>query len=114
MGLCAVPDFPENALSVFSTERERAMAVARVVQFDGVNSDRIEELRQRSEEGPPEGLSASELLVLHDADAQKALVVVFFDSDDDYQKGDEVLSSMAAGDTPGQRTSVAKYEVAIR
>jgi hypothetical protein len=41
-------------------------------------------------------------------------VILFFDNADDYRKGDEVLNAMPAGDTPGQRTSVTKYDVANR
>ena len=41
-------------------------------------------------------------------------VILFFDNEDDYRRGDEALNAMPAGDTPGQRTSVAKYEVAMR
>jgi hypothetical protein len=55
-----------------------------------------------------------EIIVLHDADAEKSLVIVFFENEEDYRRGDEVLSAMPAGDTPGQRTAVAKYHVAIR
>jgi hypothetical protein len=62
----------------------------------------------------PEGLPATEVVVLHDPQAEKALVVLFFDSEDDYRKGDEVLSVMPADETPGQRTSVTKYDVAVR
>jgi hypothetical protein len=91
------------------------MAFARVVTFDGVTKERMEELRKEMEGGdPPEGFPSSELIVMHDADAEKSLVVVIFDSEDDYRKGDEILSSMPAGDTPGQRTSVTKYDVAMR
>jgi heme-degrading monooxygenase HmoA len=91
------------------------MAFARVVTFDGVTKQRMEELRKEMEGGdPPEGFPSSELIVMHDADAEKSLVVVIFDSEDDYRKGDEILSSMPAGDTPGQRTSVTKYDVAMR
>jgi hypothetical protein len=91
------------------------MALARVVTFDGVSSDRMNEMKREMEGGqPPEGFPQSELIVLHDPDAEKSLVVVVFDNEDDYKKGDEILSSMPAGDTPGQRTSVTKYDVAIR
>ena len=51
--------------------------------------------------------------MLHDAEAEKSLAIVFFDTEDDYRQGDEVLNAMP-GDTPGRRTSVAKYEVPIR
>jgi hypothetical protein len=70
--------------------------------------------REMQEGQPPEGFPSSELVVLHDPEAKKSLVVIFFDSEDDYRKGDEILSAMPAGDTPGQRTSVTKYNVATR
>jgi hypothetical protein len=91
------------------------MALARVVTFDGVSKDRMDQMNREMEQGePPEGFPSSELIVLHDADAEKSLVVVIFDSEDDYRKGDEILNAMPAGDTPGQRTSVTKYDVATR
>ena len=58
------------------------------------------------EEDPPEGLPATEIVALHDAGQGKALVVIFFDSDDDYARGDEVLNAMPGEDTPGRRTGV--------
>ena len=91
------------------------MAVARVVTFDGVTKDRMDEMnREMSEGDPPEGFPAAEVVVLHDAGAEKSLVVVIFENEDDYRKGDELLSNMPAGDTPGKRTSVTKYNVATR
>jgi len=91
------------------------MAVARVVTFEGVSRERLDELDRRMQEGePPPGMPPAEILVLHDGDAEKSVVVVIFDSEDDYRKGDEILSSMDAGDTPGQRTSVSKFDVAMR
>jgi hypothetical protein len=54
------------------------------------------------------------MIVLHDPDAEKSLVMIIFDSEDDYRRGDEILSAMPAGDTPGQRTSVSKFNVANR
>jgi hypothetical protein len=91
------------------------MAVARVVAFDGVTSARVEEMRQMMGEGDrPDDLPATEIVLLHDPDAEKALVVLFFDNEDDYRRGDEVLSAMPADETPGERTSVSKYDVAVR
>ena len=91
------------------------MALARVVSFDGVTADRMQEMRsEMSDPEPPEGLPAKEIIVLHDADAEKSVVIVFFDNEEDYRQGDEVLSAMPAGDTPGQRSGVAKYDVAMR
>ena len=91
------------------------MAIARVVEFAGVSKDRIEEMRRMmSEEEQRDDIPAKEVLVLHDPESEKTLVVLFFESDDDYQRADETLSAMPTEDTPGQRTSVTKYDVAIR
>jgi hypothetical protein len=91
------------------------MAVARVVSFDGVTNARVEEMqRMMREQERPDDLPASEIVFLHDPHAEKALVVLFFENEDDYRRGDEVLSAMPSDETPGQRTSVAKYDVAIR
>jgi hypothetical protein len=91
------------------------MALARVVTFDGVSKDRMDQMDREMQEGqPPEGFPPAELIVLHDPDAEKSLVVVIFDNEDDYKRGDEALNAMPAGDTPGQRTSVTKYNVATR
>jgi len=91
------------------------MALARVVTFDGVDRDRIEALKKEmSDSDPPEGLPVKELIMLHDADAEKSMVIIFFDNDADYRKGDEMLSAMPAGDTPGTRSSVKRYDVALR
>jgi hypothetical protein len=91
------------------------MALARVVTFEGVGKDRMEEMqREMRDEEQPEGLNATEIIVLHDPEADKALAVVFFENEDDYRKGDEILNAMPAGDTPGRRTAVEKYDVAVR
>ncbi len=91
------------------------MALARVVSFDGVDSDRIAQLKSEIEGGEqPEGLNATEMMLLHDPDSDQALAIVFFDNEDDYRKGDEVLGAMPTGDTPGRRTGVTKYDVAVR
>jgi hypothetical protein len=91
------------------------MAVARVVTFEGVGKERMAEMEREMRDGdPPEGFPPAELVVLHDADAEKALVVIFFENDDDYRRGDEILSAMPADETPGRRTSVSRYDVAMR
>ena len=91
------------------------MALARVVSFEGVSSERIEELRREISEGDqPEGLDATEFVLLHDPDAESSLAIVFFETEEDYRRGDEVLNAMPRGDVPGRRTSVSKYEVALR
>ena len=91
------------------------MAYARVVSFEGVDQNRIQQLKKEIEEGErPEEIPASEIMVLHDPEAQQSLAIVFFETEDDYRQGDAALDAMPAGDTPGRRTSVTKYEVAVR
>jgi hypothetical protein len=91
------------------------MALARVVSFEGVSPERIQELKSEIEGGEqPEGMNATEMLVLHNADDAKSLAIVFFESEEDYARGDAILDAMPRGDTPGQRTSVSKYDVALR
>ena len=78
------------------------MALARVVSFDGVTKDRIEEMQREIGHGErPEGLPAKEIVVLHDPESENSLVVLFFETEDDYRRGDEILSAMPASDTPG-------------
>jgi hypothetical protein len=91
------------------------MPLARVVTFEGVSTDRIEEMtRDMSEGEPPEGMPSSEAIVLHDPESEQSLVVLLFESEDDYQKAHEILDAMPAADTPGRRASVQKYNVAHR
>jgi hypothetical protein len=112
----ARPTRPAPArIGLSGSNKEARMALARVVSFEGVGKDRIEQMdREMRESEPPEGMPVTEVIVLHDSEAEKSLVILFFDSEDDYRRGDEVLSAMPADDTPGRRTSVAKYDVAIR
>ncbi len=91
------------------------MAFARVVSFEGVTKERIDELTREMAEGDrPEGLPATELILLHDPDSEQSVAIVFFETEEDYEQGHATLSAMPTGDTPGRRTSVTKYEVAHR
>lgn len=91
------------------------MAFARVVSFDGVSKQRIDEVKQEMQDGGrPDDVPATEIVVLHDPDAESSFVILFFETEDDYRRGDEALNAMPADDTPGQRTSVKKYEVVSR
>ena len=91
------------------------MAMARVVTFDGVTEDRMEQMKKEMSEGDrPEDVPATEIVVLHDPEAEKSLVILFFENEDDYTRGDAALNAMAADDTPGRRSSVTRYDVAMR
>ena len=91
------------------------MAIARVVTFEGVSTDRVEQMKGEMQGNePPEGLDATEVVVLHDPESEKSVAIVFFDNEEAYKRGDEILSAMPTDDTPGRRTGVEKYDVAIR
>ena len=48
------------------------MAIARVVSFDGVSKERMEEIKANMAEGDrPEGMPATEFIMLHDADCRE-------------------------------------------
>src|SRR5262249_9957110 len=64
------------------------MALARVVTFDGVNADRMTEMQSEMEGGErPAEIPAKEIVVLHDPEAEKSLVILFFENEDDYRQG---------------------------
>ena len=91
------------------------MALARVVTFEGVDANRMADLKREMEgQERPEGVPATEIIILHDAEGEKSVAIVFFDNEDDYRQGDEALNAMPSGETPGQRSSVTKYDVAFR
>ena len=91
------------------------MALARVVSFEDVDGERIAEVRRQIESDPrPEDVPASEVVMLHDPDAAKSLVILFFESEEDFRRGDATLNAMTPGEVPGRRTSVEKYQVALR
>jgi hypothetical protein len=91
------------------------MALARVVTFEGVSKDRMDEMdREMQDREQPEGVAATEIVVLHDPEGEESRAILFFETEDDYRRADEVLNAMPAGDTPGRRTSVTKYDVAAR
>jgi hypothetical protein len=91
------------------------MALARVVTFEGIDQARMDEMDREMQGGEqPEGLNSTEIIVLHDPEADKSVAILFFDNEEDYKQGDEILNAMPAGDTPGRRTSVTKYNVATR
>jgi hypothetical protein len=91
------------------------MAFARVVSFEGVDADRVAQVASEIENDPrPDDIPATEILMLHDPDAERSLVIQFFETDEDYRRGDTTLNAMTPGDTPGRRASVDRYEVAFR
>jgi hypothetical protein len=91
------------------------MALARVVTFESINPDNVARIKEGVERGEvPEGMPPAEFLFLHDEEAGKALVIVIVDGDEEYRRADEIMGSVPADEAAGRRTSVTRYEVAIR
>jgi hypothetical protein len=75
----------------------------------------VDEIKQRSESGPPEGVPAVGFLLLHSKDG-KVLAISLFESEEDLAKGDATLNEMSppVEGGMGQRASVEKYEVGVK
>ncbi|HEX2707868.1 MAG TPA: hypothetical protein VHM66_07675 [Solirubrobacterales bacterium] len=76
----------------------------------------IEQIDQESKSGPPEGLPATGLLILHQPDQGKVVAISLFETEEDLKKGDATLNAM---DPPepggmGNRASVEMYEVPVK
>jgi hypothetical protein len=91
---------------------------ARVVRWEGGDAEAIkrsaDQISADAESGPPEGVPAKGLLLLHDLEGGRAMAISFFETEEDYRLGDETLSAMnPPGDGMGTRVGVDKYEVAL-
>jgi hypothetical protein len=93
---------------------------ARVATFEGGNPDQVrqmvEGIKTQSSSGPPEGVPAVGLLVLHKPDEGKVMAVSLFETEENLRQGDATLNSMdpPAPGGMGQRTSVEMFEVPIK
>ncbi len=94
--------------------------LARVARWEGADAATLErsvaQIREENEAqgGPPPGVPAKRLLLLHDGGAGKAVAIAFFENEEDYRQGDETLNSMTPpGGGMGERVAVERYEVAL-
>ena len=91
------------------------MALARAVTFEGVDSERMAELSKEIENDPrPDDIPATEILMLHDEAANTSLVVLFFENEDDYARGDAALNAMTPVTPPveGRRSPSTRWPAA--
>jgi hypothetical protein len=89
---------------------------ARVTRWEGADGQAMRDsaARIKEESGPPEGVPATGFMMLIDPDQGRGLGIAFFDTEEDRQKGHEVLSAMdPPGDGMGRRVSVEMYEVPV-
>ena len=89
------------------------MSFVRVVRFTDVDPQKLEQLVSELDEsqGPPEGIKATGLQILVDADQGTSVVLQFFDSAQDMADSEQAFDSMDASETPGTRASVDRTEV---
>lgn len=88
---------------------------ARVVRFSDVNQERIAQVIDQINEsdGPPPGVPAKSIKMLVDEAQSTAVVLIFFETEEDMRTGGAVLDQMDAGETPGNRSSVDHCEVKV-
>jgi len=91
---------------------------ARVARWEGADAETLKqtaaEISADSESGPPEGLPAKKLFLLHDLEGGRAMAITLFETEEDYRQGDATMNAMSPpGAGMGQRVAVDKYEVAV-
>jgi hypothetical protein len=98
---------------------EEVEMYARVARWEGGDPEAIKrsvaEISSRAQSGPPEGVDSAGFLLLADSENGKTIAIGFFETEDAYRRGDEVLNSMSPPeDGMGQRVAVEKYEVGVK
>ncbi len=88
---------------------------ARVVRFTDVSADRIAAIEARVEEsdGPPEGVNATGMQLLYDADQATAIFIGSFATEQDMRDADAIFRAMDGAETPGTRASIDQCEVKL-
>lgn len=87
---------------------------ARVSRWEGLDQQAIRQFAEmiESTDGPPEGVPASGILVLSDAESGRSLVIGLFDTEDDLRQGDAALKAMdRPPEAQGEISTVEFYEV---
>ena len=86
----------------------------RVVRFTDVTAERMESLLSRIDEtGPPPGVSIKKLQLVFDETQGTAVVLQYFDSEENLRAGAEAFAAMDASETPGSRASVDTGELRV-
>ena len=86
----------------------------RVVRFTDVTAQRVESLVAGIDEtGPPPGVSIRKLQLVFDEVQGTAVVLQYFDTEEDLRTGAEIFAAMDASETPGSRGSVDTGELKV-
>ena len=79
----------------------------RVVRFTDVTAERVESLVSRIDgSGPPPGVPIRKMQMVFDEAQGTAVVLQYFDSEEDLRAGAETFAAMEPSETPGRRVSV--------
>src|SRR5438128_65904 len=62
----------------------------------------------------PDGIPATEFLMLVDRDGGRVVEVLLFETEDDLRRGDETMSGMSPGKGSMHRVAVDRFEVPVR
>ena len=86
----------------------------RVVRFTDVTAERVQTLVARIDEtGPPPGVPIKQLQLVFDEAQGTAVVLQYFDNEEDLRAGAEAFAAMDASETPGSRASVDAGELKV-
>ena len=86
----------------------------RVVRFTDVTAERVESLvASIDESGPPPGVPIKKLQLVFDEAQGTAVVLQYFDSEQDLRAGAETFAAMDASETPGSRVSMDAGELKV-
>ena len=86
----------------------------RVVRFTDVTAEQVESLVGRIDEaGPPPGVPIKKLQLVFDETQGTAVVLQYFDSEENLRAGAEAFAAMDTSETPGTRSSVDTGELRV-
>jgi hypothetical protein len=86
----------------------------RVVRFTDVTAERVESLVARIDEsGAPPGVPIKRLQLVFDEAQGSAVVLQYFDAEEDLRAGAETFAAMDPSETPGSRVSVDTGELRV-
>jgi hypothetical protein len=79
----------------------------RVVRFTDVTAERVQsDVAHLNETGPPPGMPIKKLELVFDEAQGTAIVLQYFDNEEDLRTGAETFAAMDPSETPGTRASV--------
>jgi hypothetical protein len=94
--------------------REETVVFVRVVRFSDVTAERVESLVARIDEtGPPPGVPIKKLQLVFDEAQGTAVVLQYFDNEENLRAGADTFAAMDRSETPGSRVSVDTGELKI-